>query len=255
MCVSGCGVVSRCHSADRNGVRPTGHSHAARPCRGCPGLARPGGHGHGEGPGNRAGPDRSNRGRRHLRRPRPPAIRRRRGGFGRRVRGRPSHRDRPRGWRYDNRRCGVDGGRSAGDGGRLRSGEDRGYDALGGGCRPGVRGDRGAAAERPQLPGARLACARQCARPQLRSDEIQQCGDFLGGAAGPRREHHHRRVRQQRRCGWGAAAERNPGVRARVPDCDEPVHGGVGALRLLGDQRGHQVRDRSPARVGVALCA
>ena len=110
--------------------------------------------------------------------------------------------------------------------------DGRRHDALGRRRRHSVDRHRGAAAQRPQLPRARAARARQRAGPELRSDQVEQRGHLLRRAARTRRQHHHRRRRQQRRRRRRNAAERDPGVGAGVPDRDEPVHGGDRGARL-----------------------
>ena len=115
-----------------------------------------------------------------------------------------------------------------------------------------IRTDRVAAAERPQLPRARVPDTRQQPDSGLRSDEDQQRAHLIGGPDGARRQRHYRRPGQQRRCRRRSAAEPADRRRAGVPDRHQPVRRRHRPLGIVGDQRrhalGHQRDARAPRR-------
>ena len=85
--------------------------------------------------------------------------------------------------------------------GRFRPRRRR-HDAVGCRCGDSRSVDRRAAAQRPQLPRARVARAGQRAGAELRSDQDQQRRDLFGRAARARRQHHDRRRRTTTTTSW-----------------------------------------------------
>ena len=241
--------------ADDDGSAWTGDGDLARPRPGCAGGAGRCRERHRDECGDRFHPRRADVERRQLPAGEPATGDARPDDRGTRL----CHRDPPRAVA----RSGADAGRGRRSGRGRRAGDARGVGgnrrrghlAVGGRRRHSLDGHRGPAAQRPQLPRTGAAGPGQCARTQLRPHQVELGRHLLGGPARSRRQHHHRRRRQQRRCRWRTAAERHPGVGAGVPDRDPAVHGRIGAVGLVGHQRGDPLGHRPAARIVLVLRA
>ncbi len=141
------------------------------------------------------------------------------------------------------RRRGARGAGSSRGGRRGGERRQRAHGHLAGRRRRGGGRGREPAAQRPQLPRARVPDAGQRARAELRPDQDQRARDLGGRAARARRQHHDRRPGQQRRRRGRTARQPAAGRGPGVPDGDEPLLGRAGPLGGRRRERRHARRD------------